>query len=82
MRSDPLPFWLAGMAPCERSLTAWVAGFQTMKLATAYLMLLLAAVLEGGDDALVRAGLHHRAPAARLGLSRPVGRSSWPMVFR
>ena len=39
-----------------------------MKLATAYLMLLLAAVLEAGGDALVRAGLHHPAPAVRLGL--------------
>ena len=39
-----------------------------MKLGVAYLMLLLAAVLEAGGDALARAGLHHPAPAVRIGL--------------
>jgi drug/metabolite transporter superfamily protein YnfA len=38
-----------------------------MNLATAYLLLLLAAVLEAAGDALVRLGLHAPAPAIRLG---------------
>ena len=39
-----------------------------MTLATAYLMLLLAAVLEAGGDALVRVGLHSASPTSRIGL--------------
>lgn len=39
-----------------------------MTAAVAYLILLLAAVLEASGDALVRAGLHHPAPGTRLGL--------------
>jgi len=39
-----------------------------MNLITAYLLLLLAAVLEAGGDALVRVGLHSPGTAARIGL--------------
>ncbi len=38
-----------------------------MSLPTAYLLLLLAAVLEAGGDALVRIGLHAPALATRVG---------------
>jgi hypothetical protein len=37
-----------------------------MNLITAYLLLLLAAALEAGGDALVRIGLHVPAPATRI----------------
>ncbi len=39
-----------------------------MKLLLTYMILLLAAMLEAGGDALVRAGLHHHALAVRVGL--------------
>jgi hypothetical protein len=39
-----------------------------MSLVVAYLMLLLAAVLEAGGDALVRTGLHSSHTAGRFGL--------------
>jgi len=39
-----------------------------MNLITAYLLLLLAAALEAGGDALVRVGLHSRGTATRVGL--------------
>lgn len=39
-----------------------------MTLVTAYLLLVLAAVLEAGGDALVRIGLHSNSLAARIGL--------------
>jgi small multidrug resistance family-3 protein len=39
-----------------------------MNLVTAYLLLLLAAALEAGGDALVRIGLHSPSMATRIGL--------------
>jgi small multidrug resistance family-3 protein len=39
-----------------------------MNLVTAYLLLLLAAALEAGGDALVRSGLHSPSMATRIGL--------------
>jgi drug/metabolite transporter superfamily protein YnfA len=38
-----------------------------MNLAFAYLLLLVAAMLEAGGDALVRVGLHGSAPGSRIG---------------
>jgi small multidrug resistance family-3 protein len=39
-----------------------------MGTVTAYAILLLAAILEAGGDALVRVGLHNNAPVTRIGL--------------
>jgi drug/metabolite transporter superfamily protein YnfA len=39
-----------------------------MNLAVAYLLLLLAAILEAGGDALVRMGLHSPSTGSRIGL--------------
>jgi hypothetical protein len=43
-------------------------GLIRVPLMTAYLLLLLAAVLEAGGDALVRAGLHSPGSFGRVGL--------------
>jgi small multidrug resistance family-3 protein len=44
-----------------------------MNLLTAYLLLLLAALLETGGDALVRVGLHSPGTASRIGPSAAGG---------